>query len=119
MILKASPFLRPAFIFVPDTLYVFLRALPLIIMAIALAACDDTEQDEVVGPEDYVHFSDTFTMTESVEEDMLMDGGGPLEGPPSEDPNADLLTAEALPGDELGRLLTEKPQNSASIESVQ
>lgn len=87
-----------------------------IVASTVLASCGDDNED-VVSPEDYVHFSDTFTMSESVSEDMQMDGGGPLIGPEESSTTASILTAEALPGDEIGKMLTAEPDNSPALNT--
>src|SRR3546814_19580302 len=67
-----------------------------------LSACGGSPDDKVYGPEDYKHFSQTFTMDESTANEMNKDGGTPLAGPVKNDPNAAILTADSLPGDPAG-----------------
>ncbi len=80
----------------------------------ALAACGETEED-IVGPEDYEPYGDYFTMDESVEDEMTMDGGQVLVDPKEDDPHAALLAADTLPDDAIGAALTEAPGNSAAV----
>lgn len=81
-----------------------------------LAACGDSVEDKVYGPEDYKHFSQTFTMDESTANEMSKDGGSAMVAPASEDPNGKLLTAKSLPGDTTGALLTAAPKNSPGVD---
>src|SRR3546814_16011466 len=68
-------------------------------------------------PEDYKHFSQTFTMDESTANEMNKDGGTPLAGPVKDDPNAAILTADALPGDTAGAILTATDRKSTRLNS--
>src|SRR3546814_14446714 len=80
-----------------------------------LSACGGSPDDKVYGPEDYKHFSQTFTMDESTANEMNKDGGTPLAGPVKDDPNAAILTADALPGDTAGAILTATPNGSPGV----
>lgn len=81
---------------------------------ILLSACSDSD-DKIVGPEDYVHFSETFKMDDQVSTDMIMDGGTPTVDPAQANPTAAILTADALPGDKVGEILTSTPDNSPAV----
>ena len=81
-----------------------------------LSACGDSPENKVYGPEDYKHFSQTFTMDESTANEMSKDGGSPMVAPASQDPNGKILTAKSLPGDTTGALLTAAPKNSPGVD---
>ena len=92
----------------------------LLISVTLLSACGDNVDDsDVVGPEDYVHFSEYFTMDEAVTNEMAMDGGTPMVDPQKTDPYAAILTAKALPGDTTAETLTSSPGSTASVELIQ
>src|SRR3546814_13700043 len=54
-------------------------------------------------------------MDESTANEMNKDGGTPLAGPVKDDPNAAILTADALPGDNAGAILTATPKGSPGV----
>lgn len=91
-----------------------LRVLALL-SPLALAACNEAPEQDVVGPEDYEPFGDYFTMDESSDDEMTMDGGEVLVDPKDADPHAALLAADALPDDKIGATLTEVPKNSPAV----
>src|SRR3546814_11521312 len=77
-----------------------------------LSACGGSPDDKVYGPEDYKHFSQTFTMDESTANEMNKDGGTPLPGPVKDHPNAAILTPHAIPAAPAGAHLTPTPTAS-------
>lgn len=85
---------------------------------VLLAGCGSSPDDKVYGPEDYRHFSSYFKMDESTADEMGKDGGSALTEPSAKDPNAAILTADALPGDQTGAILTAKPKNSPGVPLV-
>lgn len=81
-----------------------------------IAGCSDSPEDKVYGPGDYKHFSSYFSMDESTKNEMSADGGTPLVPPAAKDPNAAILTADALPGDTTASALIAKPKDSPAID---
>lgn len=80
-----------------------------------LSACGKGSDSKVVGPEDYALFSDIFTMDESTEIQMNMDGGTAMMPPKQLEPDAAILSGEIEPDDQMAQILSGQADGSPAV----